>query len=108
MSNQLCIVCGKNPPYERNGRVFKLCSECALERLDTLLFMPQTLEDANQIIEEAGIDIIAFGEKVKQVIEKYHKPCGFCHGRGFVGGKIRERSECPFCRGTGKVMPEYE
>jgi hypothetical protein len=36
--NELCVKCGKNERYERNGRVFELCASCAWENLQHLLF----------------------------------------------------------------------
>ena len=34
----LCVICGKNERYERNGRVFKLCASCSYKALQDLLF----------------------------------------------------------------------
>lgn len=34
----LCVKCGENERYERNGRVFKLCASCAWGNLQTLLY----------------------------------------------------------------------
>ena len=36
----LCVKCGKNERYERDGRVFRLCAFCALDALQTFLNSP--------------------------------------------------------------------
>lgn len=36
----LCKKCGKNPCYERNGRVFALCASCGWSNLMMLLDLP--------------------------------------------------------------------
>ena len=33
-------ICGKNPCYERNGRVFALCASCIWKALQELLDLP--------------------------------------------------------------------
>ena len=35
-----CKICGKNPCYERNGRVFALCASCIWKALQELLDLP--------------------------------------------------------------------
>lgn len=56
----LCKKCGKNPCYERNGRVFALCSVCSWDNLMELLDLPDsqrspTLRAPDQT-EQSGFD----------------------------------------------------
>lgn len=80
MSDLLCVKCGKNKRYERDGRVFKLCASCGFENLLKLLNDP----DDEAVEHTLAADV-----------------CPDCKGEGIVKDGFGQLFECARCNGSG-------
>lgn len=117
MSDLLCLKCGKRERYERNGRVFNLCSVCAWNNLQTLFYGENDeykcitcngtgYIDAYRCESCDGVGFYADDlEEDKEliggiVLSDAADKCPRCDG-GWIRKGTLGQTQCSYCEGTG-------